>query len=92
MPVEVEGMLEGHHVTLDASSEWPRIFITCTCGWEVELDGDAESAMKDGLTNIFIHTGGPKHMKHGEREVTLPAGTMLDRNALSARIDALLGS
>lgn len=63
MPAEIYGQLGPEHtITLDATTAWPMVTITCTCGWTSEVDtSEDELAWKDAIARIWIHTGGPRN-------------------------------
>lgn len=93
MPIEMTGVLDGHTVTLDAQTAWPRVLIACTCGWESEVNAEEEHSIKDAIARTWIHLGGPKQIQGDEGPVHVFDPTShLDRNTLNQRLDDLLGT
>lgn len=82
MSVEVTGFYSGHNVSLDATTDWPTVHITCSCGWTSTVDGEAEHGIKDAIARVWIHTGGPA--REGKEVMHL------DHNLLDSYIDECL--
>lgn len=73
----IKGALgDEHTVILDARRNWPRVTLTCSCGWEDSVYGEDDLAPRDAVSKAMIHVGG----------VIQDGGHILDVNTVRARL------